>query len=276
MNNIASKTASAMNLINAIGFQAFWNGIKNYGVGAQFSVSDVLGDYAQQIRSAGGNLVTLGKLIRNNVNNGNLSGIQPLNSTKGSAQKYIITGPIKLKNYFSVPYYENKLTDPKGTIKIAPNILFVFCNHESKRGSDDITFKILTAQLDYQNQIAKGPSYTFKKEIGNCGLVEINQNNSEFPAIQSVWHGFDKVSEMEQEGKLKGIAEVRIIGTNAQMMRRVAGCYFDTSLNAYAYTQYIQSHFMIFMKGEIKGIQTKVSLAACDKAEMKKIYDSLI
>lgn len=108
MNDIASKTASAMNLINAIGFQAFWNRIKNYGVGAQFSVSDVLGDYVQQIRSAGGNLVTLGKLIRNNVNNGNLSGIQPLNTIKGSAQKYIVTGPIKLKNYFSVPYYEKK------------------------------------------------------------------------------------------------------------------------------------------------------------------------
>ena len=273
-NDINTRATSAANLINAIGFEEFMNGVKSYGVGAQFSIPDALGDELTNVKAKGGSLVTLGKLIRNNVENGNLSGLEGLQTLEGTAKKYKVIGPVKLKRYFSVDYYD-KLEDPNEAIIFGPRELFVFCTYRSKRHSDEIELRVHTVMPSVENGSPIKENFHYKKTLGNCGFIEINTNNQEFPAIQSVWFGFDRVSEMERLGKLDGIDTVYFIGANPQMMRRVAGCYFGNSENTYQYTQYIQENFFQFLPGELRGISKKLYLASCDKSKMDRYIESL-
>lgn len=273
-NDINTRATSASNLINAIGFEEFMNGVKSYGVGAQFSIPDALGDELTNVKAKGGSLVTLGKLIRNNVENGNLSGLEGLQTLEGTAKKYKVIGPVKLKRYFSVDYYD-KLEDPNEAIIFGPRELFVFCTYRSKRHSDEIELRVHTVMPSVENGSPIKENFHYKKTLGNCGFIEINTNNQEFPAIQSVWFGFDRVSEMERLGKLDGIDAVYFIGANPQMMRRVAGCYFGNSENTYQYTQYIQENFFQFLPGELRGISKKLYLASCDKSKMDRYIESL-
>ena len=166
--------------------------------------------------------------------------------------------------------YAYKLENPQDAISIEPGEMFVFCNYKSKRGMDDIELIVHTVQTSVENGVPKKKNFELKKKIGECGFDEINTNNVEFPAIQSVWYGFDRVCEMERNGEIDDIGTVYFIGTNQQMMRRVAGCYFGTSINNYDYTQYIQTNFIQFMPGELREINKKLYLAACDKAVMER------
>lgn len=263
-----AKAASASNLINAIGFEEFMNGVQSYDVGAQLSIPGVLGDKLASVKENGGSIVTLGKLIRNNVENGNLSGLEPLQTLEGTAKKYKVVGKVKMKRYFSVDW-SGKLEDPNESIQFEPRELFVFCTYKSERGTDEIELKVHTimqSTQDSRNLMKK--EFLYKKHIGNCGFTEISADNQEFPAIQAVWFGFDRVAGMQLNNELDEIDTIYFIGTNPQMMRRIAGCYFGVAGNSYDYTRYIQDNFFQFLPGELRGIDKKLYLAACEKAKI--------
>lgn len=273
-NDVNTRAASASNLINAVGFEEFMSGVKNYSRGAQFSIPDALGDQLDNVRKNSGSLVTLGKLIRNNVENGNLSGLMPLQTLEGTAKKYKVVGEVKLKKYFSVDWCSH-LEDLKEQISFDVGELFVFCTYVSKIDEDEVELCVYTKMRNVANEKPLITEYRYKKKLGNCGFMEINTNNQEFPAIQCVWYGFDRVAELERNGELNDIKMVYFIGPNVQMMRRVAGCYFGEATNMYSYTQYIQENFFQFLPDELRGISKEVHLASCDKAVLDKYIQKL-
>ena len=266
-NDVSTRATSASNLINAVGFEEFMSGVKNYSKGAQFSIPDALGDQLNNVRNNGGSLVTLGKLIRNNVENGNLSGLEPLQTLEGTAKKYKVIGEVKLKKYFSVDWCM-RLVDLKEQIKFDAGELFVFCTYVSKADEDEVELCVYTKMRNSANEKPVVKEYRYIKRLGNCGFIEINTNNQEFPAIQCVWFGFDRVAELERNGELHDIKTVYFIGPNPQMMQRVSGCYFGEAANMYSYTQYIQENFFQFLPDELRGISKELHLASCEKAKL--------
>lgn len=269
-DSVNSRASSAANLVNADGFVEFMKGVENYGVGAQFTIPDALGEYVSELKQRNVSLVTLGKLIRNNVENGNISGLEPLQTMEGSAKKYRVTGPVKLKRYFSTDWtdeIENLFMEPGEDYSFDPRVAYVFCTYEKKRDSDEVILKV-RVNIPDDGEVF---DYSYKKKLGRCGFSEIENNNSEFPAIQSVWYGFDRLAELQQNGELEEIDSIIMVGTNNQMMRRVAGCAFGEANNKYQYTQYIQDNFFQFLPGELREIPYNIYLASADKSKLDEM-----
>lgn len=273
MKNITIDTqaSSAHNFMKAEGFAELMDGLKNkYNVGAEFSLKDILGqDKLDDIKSRGGNLVQLGKLFKNNIANGNLQGVEALSSLYGNAQMYKKTGEIKMKLYFSTQW-ESKL---EGFDKIEDcykedeGELFVFCSFENRPDVEGIKLKVVIKGKNIESR-----KYEVNKKLGDCGFMKIDDDNKEFPAIQSVWYGLDRAYELITDSNVD-IRKIYVFGSNDQMMRRIAGCYFGVSNNKYDFTSYIQENFRIFIDGGMKGMSQEITMVSVDKAKLDKFID---
>ena len=273
--NLSQTPESARNLIEAKEYAAFEEGFRQYKINDEFSISEVLvkGGY-----SANDNLVSFGKLIRNNIENGNLSGLEKVGEKNGVAIYKQTREYVMVKEIFRV-----KLIDDwnifwniyQETDKILPIRMFVFCSYESKRDSNDIEFRVYIRIKDTTGTIIFEKDYYIKHQLGCCGTTQITKNNQEFPAIQSVWHGFDRAVELLREGWVVNVGEIYFIGPNIQMMRRIAGVNLKQDKYAYAYTRYIQDNFFQFLKGQLRGIEQPCYLVACDKQTLDKIMEDI-
>ena len=273
MKNISVNTqaSSASNFVQAEGFAELMDGLKNkYNTGAEFSIKDVLGqENLDKIKERGGNLVQLGKLLKNNIDNGNLKGIVALDKLSGNVQMYRKTGEIKMKRYFSTQWIskmehsekmEEYFTVEKGEI-------YVFCSFENKTNVEGIKLKVSIVGENIEKR-----KYELNKKLGDCGFVTIDVDNKEFPSIQAVWYGLDRVYEILQHCNEK-ISKIYVFGSNDQMMRRISGCYFGEANNTYDFTSYIQDNFRIFMDGEMKGLSQDILMTSVDKPILDKYID---
>lgn len=263
MDTINAKAASAIKLQNAAGFQELMQGFSKYNPGAVIMLPQVVGQQKWNEMNSG-QKVTLGKLVKNNIDSGNLTGLEPLDTPKGMSQQYQITEMVKFKNYFVVPF-NHMIEIIEGQIQMEADELYVFTTYDLN--GNKVTLKAVIMYLE--NVIG---SYKRDKLIGKCGTEIIRDNNNEFPAIQAVWYGFDRLFENLSELCVgKEIRKIYIIGSNPQMVKRIAGNQFDNeAVNMYHYTEYIQQNFSQFMPGELRGIEIPVELAACHNDDIKK------
>ena len=273
MKNISVNTqaSSANNFLQAEGFSELMDGLKNkYNINAEFSIKDVLGqEHLDSIKRRGGNLVQLGKLLKNNIDNGNLKGVEALDKLSGNVQMYRKNGEIKMKRYFSTKWmpkmeHSEKMED---YFKVDNGEIFVFCSFENKPNVEGIKLKVSIVGKNIEKQ-----KFELNKKLGDCGFVTIDDDNKEFPAIQAVWYGLDRVYEVLQHCNEK-INTIYVFGSNDQMMRRISGCYFGEANNTYDFTSYIQDNFRIFMNGEMKELSQEIQMTSVDKSILDKYID---
>lgn len=273
MKNISVNTqaSSASNFVQAEGFAELMDGLKNkYNTGAEFSIKDVLGqENLDKIKERGGNLVQLGKLLKNNIDNGNLKGIVALDKLSGNVQMYRKTGEIKMKRYFSTQWISKMehLEKMEDYFTVERGEIYVFCSFENKKNVEGIKLKVSIVGESIEKR-----KYELIKKLGDCGFVTIDEDNKEFPAIQAVWYGLDRVYEILQHCNEK-INTIYVFGSNDQMMRRISGSYFGEVNNTYDFTSYIQDNFRIFIDGEMKGLSQDILMTSVDKSILDKYID---
>ena len=270
MKRILSQTPeSTRNLVKAKEYSAFEKGIKLYSIGESFSIEDVLykGGYSKNGDCSDNNsLDSFKRLINNNIKNENLLGLRKIKQQNGVCL-YEKTSEVKIKDIFQVELVEVELHN----LPYTPHTLFVFCSYKSTK-TEDIEFHVYIRIKDKDGVIFK-KDYPIIGQLGYCGATLIEKNNQEFPAIQSVWHGFDRVAELLGEGTFVGINKIYFIGSNNQMMRRIAGEKMKDGQGSYAYTRYIQDNFFQFLPDQIRAIKIPYYLIACEKQILDKYIE---
>lgn len=254
--NLSQTPESTRNLVKAKEYSAFEKGITFYGTGKSFSIKDVLnkGGY-----SGNGSHASFTRLINNNIENENLFGLKKIRKQNG-VWIYEKANEVMIKDVFQVELIEKKLHD----LPYTPHTLFVFCSYKSIN-TEDIEFRVYIKLKDTAGKIIFKKDYSVTGQLGYCGAVPITKNAQEFPAIQSVWHGFDRVVELLRDKTFLGINKIYFIGPNKQMMRRIAGEKLRDGQGSYAYTRYIQDIFFQFMPDQIRAIKIPYYLIACKK-----------
>lgn len=132
-----------------------------------------------------------------------------------------------MKLYFSTQW-ESKLDGfdkIEDCYKEEDGELFVFCSFENRPDVEGIKLKIMIKGKNVESK-----KYEVNKKLGDCGFIKIDNDNKEFPAIQAVWHGLDRAYETITNSNVDvGVRKIYVFGSNDQMMRRIAGCYFGLS-----------------------------------------------
>lgn len=270
-SEISKQAASANNFIHAEGFLELMAGLKTkYNVGAEFSLKDVLGQKnIECIKKRGGTLIQLGKLLKNNIDNGNLKGIEPLDKLYGNAQMYRKTGEIKMRRYFSAHYspkWEDSVTVGERYIH-APGEICVFCRYHRLPDTQNIKLEVLINGKNIRNQ-----KFEIIKTLGECDFETITDKDTQLIAIQSVWYGLDRVYEVLQHCT-EPIHSIYVFCSSGSMMRRISGEYFGDIGIQYDLTNYIQERFRIFMEGEMKELSQEIYMVAIDKDPLDKYID---
>lgn len=264
MKTTLSQTPeSTRNLIKSKEYPYFEKGIREYSNGSKFSIEDVLdkGGYSDN-----SSLVSFKRLINNNIKNENLVGLRKIGHQNGVCI-FEKTCEVKIKDVFQIKLAEEELNN----LPYTPHTLFVFCSYKSIN-NEDIEFRVYIRIKDKDGVIFKKEHHIIG-QLGYCGATQIAKNNQEFPAIQSVWHGFDRVVELLGEGTFVGINKIYFIGSNNQMMQRIAGEKLRDGQGSYAYTQYIQNNFFQFLPDQMRAIKIPYYLIACEKQILDKYIE---
>ncbi|WP_026140513.1 hypothetical protein, partial [Clostridium botulinum] len=259
-NNINRCTESIKSLFETDGFKDFMQNISHYKIADKVTIPNVIGDLKWKDLDRN-TKVSIGKLIKNNITLGNLVGLQPLSTPNGSAQKYQLICDVTLKNIFWINY--GGQLNNINNITMDPNTAFVFVSYDSKRTNNDVTLKCV---IYVGNKKILESQRT--KKLGSIGTSIIPNANQEFPAIQSIWYGEDRIFENIENIIGEGARRLILISGNPQMVLRIAGEKFDAVANDYDYTEYIQNNFRQFNIGELREIKLPQVIYSCTKKEI--------
>lgn len=258
--SIDARARIAANAMDNPYFKKFVEKLQDYPNNSYFTVETLLGQEEWKKLKADKNTssVAIGRIVSDNIKCNNLTGLKAEASVPGKPQTYKKEGEVILRSFF-MPDFLGEFKDMKELKNqgIDSQTVLVKCWRQEKNEDGD-TFTVEILDNNYNTILSESRVITEKffthyiDSVYDDSVPSKDGHNDEFKAIICLWYAYERVYELREELTGKEITKVVFIAPDPQMMRRVCGEKFNSTVNKYDYTGFIQNVFFNYTKDGLK------------------------
>lgn len=260
INNSAVGAKLAINPL----FPDLLSKISMLPVGETFTVRGCFSDIEWEKQSKEIRL-SLGRLFKNNVDNGNITGVQAIiRKSTNNTQRYRIVGHVSFIEKFMMNYlcfYDNYAIFTQELYQSKNDAILYYIMHKNDNILD---LEIICKKINSQKEVL----FTFSKEIKIPN--NLNPKSPNIPSIIAIWFSLTILWLNEKKLDDEGIQNIVICSSNRSMLERCSGYRTDTANNQ-DYEIIIQDYFKNFILGNQMQLNYNINAISLDHNTYNKL-----